>query len=170
MATISFPQELFDQLTQHLGKAAESVAFMRCSTPSEDGAFLVRSLHLVADNAITIGEDGECELDDDVRREVIMWATETEECLVEAHSHGLLFRPARFSRFDLAQLSTWVPHVRWRLRGRPYAALVTASLDFDGLAWIGPEAESVDTVTVDGRDAITTTGLSIKYIERSHDD
>jgi hypothetical protein len=36
---------------------------------------------------------------------------------------------------DLLGFEEWVPHVRWRLQGRPYAALVCAGETWDALAW-----------------------------------
>ena len=39
-------------------------------------------------------------------------------------------------------LGDWVPHVRWRLPGRPYAALVFGDDSFDGLVWTGETSEA----------------------------
>lgn len=73
-------------------------------------------------------------LSDAVRPKVIKWAWDRGACLVEAHSHldGI---PA-FSPSDIAGLAEFVPHVWWRLEGRPYAALVFTRGGFDALAWI----------------------------------
>jgi hypothetical protein len=57
---------------------------------------------------------------------------------VHSHVDGI----ASFSASDVWGFHEWVPHVRWRLRGRSYAAIVTAGDTFDALAWIereGPE-------------------------------
>jgi hypothetical protein len=107
-------------------------------------------------------DEGHAELDDAHRAEIIQWASRSKGCLIEAHSHGSILLPARMSRFDLAQLEEWVPHVRWRLGGRPYAALVTASKDLDGLAWIGTQPEAIAAVHVDGRRVILTSGRTIQ--------
>jgi hypothetical protein len=167
MSSISFPAELFEELFQHLSRAPEMVAFMRSSVPGPDGVFRVEDLYLVDSDSTSLAEDGHCELDDEIRSAVIKWAWDNESCLLEAHSHGLLFPPA-LSRFDFAQLQEWVPHVRWRLGGRPYVALVTASLQVDGVAWSDDGPEGIDEIQVDGHEAITTTGLSIGHLKDRH--
>lgn len=87
----------------------------------------------------------------EVRPKVIKWAWDRGACLVEAHSHRGA-GPAAFSPSDLAGLDEFVPHVWWRLKGKPYVALVFTRNGFDALAWIsGPqEAEPVAALRVDG--------------------
>jgi len=55
-------------------------------------------------------------------------------CLIEWHSHCGSW-PAEFSLSDRMGLKEFVPHVRWRLDSRPYAAIVVANGSFDALAW-----------------------------------
>ena len=74
------------------------------------------------------------ELTDAARARLIKLAHNRGICLVESHSHPGPY-PAAFSYSDLTGLDEFVPHVRWRLRGRPYAALVFSQSGFDGLAW-----------------------------------
>jgi hypothetical protein len=84
------------------------------------------------------------ELSDEIRSGVIKRAHDLEASLVEFHSHPFPGRAA-FSGFDLEGLADFVPHVRWRLRGRPYFALVVSPTGFDGLAWLG-EAKAALTL------------------------
>jgi hypothetical protein len=163
MASISFPAALFDELLSHL-KRPEEVAFMLAEPPT-DGCFRVRELRTMGGERFLDHSDDHAELDDAIRGEVIRWAWESDACLVEAHSHGPIFLPARFSGFDFDQFVDWIPHVRWRLAGRPYAALVAAGDDIDGLAWIGEEPEAVDAVLVDGRPLLSTSGASFAHLE-----
>jgi|HubBroStandDraft_6_1064221.scaffolds.fasta_scaffold00159_38 hypothetical protein len=165
MASLSVAPDLLDTLLGHLGSEPESIAFMRCKEPGDDKVFRIDDLYLVDNTRRTIGLDGHCDLDDSIRSDVIKWASESQDCLVEAHSHGLLFPPTRFSGFDLNQLRDWVPHVRWRLGGRPYAALVTASREVDGIAWCGDDAEAIDEIRIDGQTSIATTSLSFPIWE-----
>lgn len=162
MASVSFPSELFDSFVEHLNSVPESIAFMRCPVPGEDRVFRVEELRTVDHPPYDLRSDVHCELDDELRAEVIRWAWDSNSCLIEAHSHGLLFSPAQFSRFDLRELSNWVPHVRWRLTGRPYVALVTASKEIDGLAWIDDGPEAVELVHIDGREPMQTTQRSLE--------
>ena len=75
------------------------------------------------------------ELTDEFRASVIKRAHDLGASIVEFHSHlGPL--PARFSPFDRRGLREFVPHVWWRLRKRPYFAVVVTHTGIDGLAWI----------------------------------
>ncbi len=88
------------------------------------------------------------ELDDAVRPRVIKTAWDTGRSLMEAHSHGDRGR-AEFSPSDLHGFEDWVKHVRWRLRGRPYVALVKAGKAWDALAWIyGDQPRTIDAIEI----------------------
>ena len=77
-------------------------------------------------------------LTDEVRAEVIKRAHDLGASVVEFHCHKGP-RPARFSLSDQAGFQEFVPHIWWRLRGRPYLAVVVAEIDFDSLVWVtGP--------------------------------
>jgi hypothetical protein len=166
MTSISFPPSLFDELLAHLERP-EEVAFMLADPPT-DGCFRVRELRTIGGERFLGPRDDNAELDDAIRGDVIRWAWENDACLVEAHSHGPIFLPARFSAFDLDQFVEWVPHVRWRLGGRPYAALVAAGDDIDGLAWIAEAPEPVDAVLIDGRPRLSTSRASFAHLEACH--
>jgi hypothetical protein len=90
------------------------------------------------------------ELRDDIQRQVIKGAHSRDCGLVEAHSHPFP-TPACFSETDVLGLTDWVPHVRWRLAGRPYAAIVVAPGSFDGIVFSARDTQAVlDTVIVGG--------------------
>jgi hypothetical protein len=80
------------------------------------------------------------ELKDDIRPRIIKKAFDMDAAIVEIHSHPY-DAPATFSGSDLDGLQEFVPHVRWRLKGKPYAALVFSNSDFDGLAWVDNDGE-----------------------------
>ncbi|MBV8232616.1 MAG: hypothetical protein JO329_21755 [Planctomycetaceae bacterium] len=75
------------------------------------------------------------ELGDEARARIIKHAWDTETALVEFHSHPTDRQPAMFSGSDLAGFAEFVPHCRWRLRGRPYLALVVNPVGVDALVW-----------------------------------
>ncbi len=90
-------------------------------TPLAPGRFLSRSKYHL-------------ELTDAARASAIKKAHDLGACLVEFHSHTGPW-PARFSPSDLCGFREFVPHVWWRLKGRPYLAVVVSRTGFDGLAW-----------------------------------
>jgi len=75
------------------------------------------------------------ELTDQMRATVIKRAHELDASIVELHSHKG-DHPAEFSTSDLLGFKEFVPHVWWRLKGRPYIAVVVSQTSFDALVWI----------------------------------
>ncbi len=105
-------------------------------------------------------------VDSRVRGQLLGWAMRTESPLVEAHTHAG-GDPACMSTVDLRGLAEWVPHIRWRLGGVPYAAVVLAETTIDALAWTARDeaAEPVEIVFI-GSTAIRTTARSYERIHK----
>jgi len=79
------------------------------------------------------------ELTDETRAGVIKRAHDLSASVIEIHSHPSQLKAA-FSESDIRGFHEFVPHMLWRLKKRPYAAVVVARNSFDSLAWF----ESVD--------------------------
>lgn len=75
------------------------------------------------------------ELKDAVRAQLIKRAHDLGASLVELHSHVGPFRAA-FSYSDINGLKDNVPHLWWRLKARPYGAIVVARDGIDALVWV----------------------------------
>jgi hypothetical protein len=105
------------------------------------------------------------ELTDEMRGRIIKRAHDLGSSLVEFHSHPAS-RWAEFSPSDRVGLREFVPHVWWRLKGRPYVAVVVAPLSFDGLVWLsnGHTPQLLDEIHV-GRKVLRPTGRSLKRWE-----
>lgn len=100
------------------------------------------------------------ELTDTVRASVIKRAHDLDACLVEFHSHTGRW-PASFSLSDRMGFREFVPHVWWRLKGRPYVAVVAARFTLDGLVWLtGPETPERRNSLVVGGKTFPCTGLT----------
>jgi hypothetical protein len=166
--TFSISDDLYGRICDHLAGTAEQVAFFLAqrSDGRVDHLRLVDA-YMVADG---LEPDGpfHVHLADEVQGQVIRWAWSADASLVEAHSHGPWGDPAAFSPTDLDGLAEWVPHVWWRLGGRPYAALVFGAQTFDGLAWTRSPttAEPVDLLRIDGRPPRAATGRSHARLQR----
>lgn len=166
---ISTTGELDEGLRRHLlSGTAEQVAFLLAEARLDADRCELRLVDLqeIPHQDFEAQTAFHLALKDEARARVIKWAWDQDLCLVEAHSHR--FGPARFSPTDITGLEEFVPHVWWRLRGRPYAALVLTEGDFDAVAWIcGPhQPERVESLTVDGRTPATPTGLSHELMAR----
>lgn len=138
---------VFAQAWEDLHQAAEQVGFFLADYDNATGAFHLLEWRLVRSEGFDTFGPLHVTLSDEVQTGVIQWAFSSGRCLVEAHSHGPRW-PAEFSSTDLLGLDEWVPHVRWRLRARPYGALVVGGRDFDGLAWVEAAVTPVQITTL----------------------
>ena len=166
--SISVPANLYDRLHAHLlppDSPAEQAAFLFAkSTTAHVGCrFEVIDHMLIEQEGIEYHSLGYLELTDATRARIIKKAHDLGTSLIEMHSHRLPF-PAVFSPTDIAGLREFVPHVWWRLKGKPYLALVVAPDSFDAFVWLThpKEPKSIDYLLV-GRRLIRPTGLSAKH-------
>ena len=77
-------------------------------------------------------------LTDDGLARVIIMAWDKEAALVDLPSHVSDLQPAHFSPSDIYGFSDWVPHIWWRLKGKPILAMVVSPFSFDALVWRVP--------------------------------
>jgi len=108
------------------------------------------------------------ELKDNMRPKIIKKAFDLDAAIVEVHSHPHN-ASAEFSGSDLVGLQEFVPHVWWRLKGKPYAALVFSCSDFDGLAWIKNPShpQQLTELVVNGR-SMRANGLTLSRKDGEH--
>lgn len=106
------------------------------------------------------------ELADETRAKIIKKAHDMDASLVELHCHPGPSK-ATFSIADWVGFNEFVPHILWRLKNRPYAALVFAYESVDGFAWLNRDAKPVTISSI--KTELTrylTTGLSINALNR----
>jgi hypothetical protein len=157
VTTIVASGAIYDSARAHLRGHVEQVGFFLADFDGERNAFVLREWRPMPPEAFEYQSAYHVTLRDEMRPEVIKWAWDADACLIEVHSHGddgiAEFSPSDFWGFD-----EWVPHVRWRLRGRPYAAIVTAADTFDALAWIDANKDPVQVAAleVDGVSKMAT--------------
>lgn len=164
---LDLPDGVHSALLAHLlppGSGSEQAAFVFAKALPEKGDTLFRFVEWTPiDPAGFVHHSGYfIELTDETRGRMIKRAHDLDGSLVEFHSH-LASWPASFSETDLDGLEEFVPHVRWRLKGRPYMAVVVAPTSFDALAWVSgsKNPEAVEGILVDGH-LHRPTGLTLK--------
>jgi hypothetical protein len=166
MTTISIPARIYDELIAHFSSSdVEEVAFLFTEPPAAHAPLRVREIYRVPPDGFDFQSNYHVALTDETRAHVIKRAHDLTACLVEAHSHGEA-PIACFSASDLDGFRDWVPHVRWRLRRRPYVALVFAGEQFDALLW-NDDAEGPQPVTalqIDGRPPRRPSGLTHQHL------
>ncbi len=109
------------------------------------------------------------ELSDKTRAYVIKRAHDLGASIIEFHSHPYPY-DAVFSWSDLSGFEEFVPHVWWRLKGKPYAAVVVAPSNIDALIWYnGPNTpEQVNEIVIGDR-SIKPTRLTMNRRRRDYE-
>jgi hypothetical protein len=137
MFTLSFPGSEYGRVRAHLMAAAprEQAAFIYFATDDLAGAFHVKAIELLTEHDFVAQFEDYLEITDEARQRMIRTAHENQFGVVEFHSHPFHLA-AQFSHADYMGLQETVPHMLWRLKGRPYGAVVVGPDDFDGLIWL----------------------------------
>lgn len=114
----------------------EQAAFLFCKiSDTSDGLVLEAAEQmLLGARDFAVQYEDYIELTDQTRIGLIKRAHKTGTALAEFHSHPGPW-PAAFSLSDRRGLKETVPHMRWRLKQRPYLAVVVAPSGFDALIW-----------------------------------
>jgi hypothetical protein len=134
--------------------------FVRCSSQSGEKAFEYLDWHPVLPDGFLVRTRYHFELTDESRADAIKKAHDLGASLVELHSHCGSW-PASFSGSDLLGFEEFVPHVQWRLHGRPYLAIVVSRAGFDGLVWLSASRRPIRLKGIAvGRSVLKPTQLS----------
>jgi hypothetical protein len=163
---LDLPQDVHRELLEHLlpvGSLMEEAAFVFVHYTSDRGKVLFRFVEwfAVGPEGFVHRSEGYLELTDIFRAQVIKRAHDLGASIVEFHSHPYPW-PAAFSQSDRNGFDEFVPHVWWRLKGRPYLAVVVSPSGFDGLAWLSsPKTpQLLDSIKV-GKRILRPTGLTL---------
>lgn len=142
----------------------EQAAFLFCTLARLNGGltFNAVDLALLEPSDFAAQYEDYIELTDEARIGLIKRAHHSGTCLAELHSHPGPW-PATFSFSDRVGLKETVPHMRWRLKQRPYLAIVVAPSGFDALVWSQNAAvpEPLSGIEVDGA-MMTPTNNSLE--------
>ncbi len=150
---ITMPTVTYDALIKHLlppNAYCEEAAFLFAEFSNDHGgslSFQVIDWRPIPPNGFAYRSSDYLELKDGIRASLIKKAHDLNACLIECHSHPR-FSP-QFSWSDCLGLKEFVPHVRWRLKGRPYAAVVVAADGFDSLVWHDKGSKPDDFAAID---------------------
>jgi hypothetical protein len=162
---LKVPQNIYVALEAHLlpeDSLLEEVAFMYAHPVVKDGKSIFQPAEwqpIHPEGFVYRSEIG-LELTDETRASVIKRAHDLGASLIEFHSHSGPW-PAQFSPSDWYGFTEFVPHVWWRLKGRPYLSVVMTRTGFDALAWtVDPTApQRLDGIFV-GAELVEPTRLS----------
>lgn len=144
-----------------------AIAYSEYSEEIVGGAFLAKEIWLAAEPDYEHQSEYRVELTDEALAAVIKRAWDSRLSIVEFHSHPGASSQTCFSPSDIAGLADLVPHIFWRLKGVPYAAVVVGPDAFDALAWRSPlVVEPVDHVEIEG-ELVEPTGITVQLLARA---
>lgn len=166
---LELSDERYERLIEHLlppDPEAEEAAFLFAASTRSDRSLTLRVVdeYLVPADEFRIRTLGHLDLLEGTHQRVIRHAHELDAALVEVHSHPYHTEgSACFSASDRAGLADVVPHVMWRLPGRPYTAVVIAPEGLDALVWTERQSDpqTLDAVLIERR-RIVPTGYTLK--------
>jgi hypothetical protein len=139
MITIEITGKSFRAMQAHFHKhKTEQVVFLFLSEKASVGetVFSLADYYLVPQCELILESEYHAEVSETAQAKVIKMAWDKGLSLGEIHSHPHSHSAASFSPSDIAGLADFVPHVWWRLKGRPYFAFVFSRTDFDALGWL----------------------------------
>lgn len=137
---IHIPKRIYKRIIGHLIRPqmfVEEVAFIFAhviNVSPQKLLFKYVDWYPVVSDEFTIQTGGHIELKDEIRPKILQRATKLDCTIIEFHSH--ISKSSFFSGSDLYGFSEFVPHIRWRLGNKPYAAVVVTKKDFDALVWL----------------------------------
>lgn len=174
--TLNLTAETLDSIWNHLlnnktGYEEAAFAFARFELIEDDEIFKVVNWYPVPSEGFAHRSKYYIELSDATKAYVIKKAHDLETSLVEFHSHTGPWS-AEFSPSDFSGFRDFVPHILWRLIGRPYVAVViTRRQDYDGLVWTSLDRESrqLDSIRTEIK-TLYPTGLSLLTLKNNHDE
>lgn len=97
--------------------------------------FIYKDSYCLMDSDYKFRSGFHFELKDSTKAMIIKKSHDLGCCIVEAHSHNEQ-RKAEFSSSDWSGFNDFVPHVLWRLKGKPYLSLVFTLRNFDAIVWV----------------------------------
>lgn len=164
--SLDMPLKMRNEIWTHLLPEPASTeeagfGFAKFSTQGKSCQFKLHDWLAFDDSDFVYKEGDYLHLNDEARIRVIKHAHNTDTCLVEFHSHPFPY-PAKFSYADKNGLDQLVPHLWWRLKHRPFLAVVVAPENFDGIAWVESPDCPIPLNSINDSQRVTqTTGLSI---------
>ncbi len=128
----------WDKITKYLLRNKQEQAVFLLIDPFYDSDkifFEIKDTYLVPREELD-GSPYTIRLKDSARAKIIKWAWDNGFSLAEIHSHPFSKHDTTFSYSDIAGLEEFVPHLWWRLKGKPYLAIVLGKNDYDALVWL----------------------------------
>jgi hypothetical protein len=113
---------------------------------------VVEHLYLVPPLGWEVQMEVYLEMRDSERAKIMKLARDKNLAAIDCHSHPQAGERVRFSPSDVAGITEFAQYARWKLDGKPFAAIVCGEESVDAVVWHGTfsQAEPVHEIRVSG--------------------
>lgn len=90
------------------------------------------------------------EMHDAERARIMKLARDKGLAIVDCHSHIASFEDVAFSPSDIIGITEFAAYAKWKLDGKPYAAIIWGELSVDAVIWVGDfrQAQRVRSIII----------------------
>lgn len=134
MNSIEIPQEMHAVLSRHFFQnELEQGAFLFATANENAGGVTLRAIdyYLVPPSGWERHLDIYLQMRDSERAKIMKLARERDACAIDCHSHPKSGQDVWFSPSDVYGIGEFAPYAKWKLSGRPFAAIF-GCVDHDG--------------------------------------
>lgn len=102
------------------------------------------------------------QMKDSERAKIMMLARQKNLCAIDCHSHPNAHDDVWFSPSDVAGITDFAQYAKWKLGGKPFAAMVWGEKSVDAVVWQDDFASARGVATIeivgDSNQTLTPTG------------
>lgn len=138
--TIVIPNAIGRALRAHLFQTSvEQGAFLfaRLDIAFTGLRLVVEDFYLVPDLGWEVQMDAYLQMRDSERAKIMKLARDKSLAAIDCHSHPHSREDVWFSPSDIAGIKEFAQYARWKLNGRPFAAMVWGEQSVDAVVWQG---------------------------------
>jgi hypothetical protein len=155
---IHLSEGLHSVLKMHLFQNdLEQAAFLFCQYEETEDSIIMRpvEIYTVPAQAWDVQLDIYLQMSDAERGKILKMARDKRLALIDCHSHPHSNSDVWFSPSDVAGITEFAAYVKWKLNGKPFAAIVWGEQSMDSVMWSGDfaVASALDGLRVVGGEA-----------------
>jgi len=135
---IIIPSGIALTLRQHFFQGeVEQGAFLFAEEKREGGDlnFIAADFYLVPPRGWEVQMEVYLQMKDSERAKIMKLAREKNLCAIDCHSHPRADDDVWFSASDVAGITDFAQYVKWKLDGKPFAAMVWGESSVDAVLW-----------------------------------
>lgn len=157
---ITIPCPQYQALRRHLFQSkVEQGAFLfaRPEMEATELRLIVEEFYLVPPRGWEVQIEVYLQMRDSERAKIMKRARDKNLAAIDCHSHPGAGGDVWFSPSDVAGITEFAQYARWKLDGKPFAAVVWAEKSIDAVIWEGDfqQAQRIDEIRVLGEPQLT---------------